>query len=289
MAETRPGFMQCRKCKATKGFVDDARTGDIICRSCGLVLEEQVIDLGADWRNFNEDSKDKSHAGVVNNLIEAMATQISDEGKHARLSITQKSIAMDSGDRAVLEVISKINEMGSRLGFTEDILKRARAAYKTFHDSKSRTIRGSKGDPIVCALLYLACKEEQVPRTFREIAKETGVNEKEMRSMYTKLTKNLPKTEKMGAAVAPSDLILRFCSKLKYSPTVVTEAQDIAREATPHLEGKNPNSIAAASILVATKSDPSKTAKDIAKAANITPATVLKIYYEILANRTQND
>jgi len=289
MADTTPGFTQCRNpvCRATKGFVEDTKSGDIVCRNCGLVLEEKVMDLGADWRNFDSD-KDKSHAGVVSTIFDSLATQIAVEagGKNSRLNAAQKSIAMESSERAISEVVSKINEMGTRLGFTEDILKRARQAYKTFHESKQRTIRGSKGDPIVCALLYLACKEEGVPRTFREIAKETGVNEKEIRNMYTKLTKQLPKSGKITTAVAPADLILRFCSKLQLAQSVISDAQDIARQATPHLEGKNPNSIAAAAILMATKtSDLSRMAKEIAKAASITPATVLKIHAEMVANK----
>jgi len=125
-----------------------------------------------------------------------------------------------------------------------------------------------------------------VPRTFREISKETGVNEKDIRNMYTKLTKIIPKTGKVTTAVAPADLILRFCSKLNLSQSLISEAQEIARIATPHLEGKNPNSIAAASILMATKTtDLSRMAKDIAKAASITPATVLKIHAEIAAHK----
>jgi len=288
MAELRPGFRQCKNptCRATKGFVEDIKTGDLVCLNCGRVLEEKLIDQGADWRNF-DDNKDKSHAVVSNNLIESMSTTIAEEkGSGSRLSVAQRSIAMESSERAIMEVSSKINEIGARLGFTEDILKRARHAYKTFYESKQRTMRGSKGEPIVCALLYLSCKEEGVPRTFKELSKESGVNEKEIRGMYTKITKILPKTTGVTTAVAPADLIIRFCSKLNLPQSVVTEAQDIARLNTPNLEGKNPNSIAAASILAASKaSDPQRLAKDIAKAASITSATVMKIYSEILANQ----
>jgi len=284
--QSRPGFIQCRACRATKGFIEDTKTGDMICTNCGLVLEEKIMDMGADWRNFSDSDKDRSHAGLVNSVFDSLATQISSgdgsKGKNSRLNAAQKSIAMESSERGILEVVSKINEMGNRLNFTEDVLKRARHAYKTFHECKQRTVRGSRGDAIVCALLYLACKEEGVPRTFRELAKESGVNEKEMRKMYTTLTKELPKTAKSIAAVAPADLISRFCSKLQLSQAIASEAQEIAKKGTPQLEGKNPNSIAAASILMATKStDNARMAKEIAKAASITASTVLKIHAEL--------
>jgi len=190
---------------------------------------------------------------------------------------------MDSAERGLVEVVSRINEIGSNLAFTEDVLKRARQAYKQFHENKQKTVRGSRSDAVVCSVLYIACKEEGVPRTFRELSKETGVKEKEIRKMYSTVTKELPKTAKTAAAVAPADLVLRFCSKLQLSPDVVTSAMEIARKAAPKLEGKSPSSIAAASILLATKSsDQARMARDIAKAASIATSTVQKVYSELL-------
>src|SRR3989344_3754003 len=33
--------------------------GEIICRDCGYVLEEKMIDFGQEWREFSEDSESK--------------------------------------------------------------------------------------------------------------------------------------------------------------------------------------------------------------------------------------
>ena len=43
---TRP----CDECGVVDWQMDDTR-GEIICNSCGLVVEENVIDPGAEWTN----------------------------------------------------------------------------------------------------------------------------------------------------------------------------------------------------------------------------------------------
>jgi transcription initiation factor TFIIIB Brf1 subunit/transcription initiation factor TFIIB len=45
-------------------FVDHAQ-GDVICRNCGLVAAERIVDLGSEWRNFENDDSgtDPSRVG----------------------------------------------------------------------------------------------------------------------------------------------------------------------------------------------------------------------------------
>jgi len=70
-------------------------------------------------------------------------------------------------------------------------------------------MRGTKKEAIIAAVLYMACKEEQVPRTFKELAKETGIKEKDIRKFYRNLTQLLPKTVNTAQAVSPVDLVVR--------------------------------------------------------------------------------
>jgi len=51
----------------------------------------------------------------------------------------------------------------------------------------------------------MACKEEGVPRTFKEISKETEISEKEIRKYYRALNKILPKGTGRTSA---SDLVV---------------------------------------------------------------------------------
>ena len=54
---TRP----CEECGVVDWQMDDSR-GEITCNSCGLVVEENVIDPGAEWTNRDR-SQDRSRVG----------------------------------------------------------------------------------------------------------------------------------------------------------------------------------------------------------------------------------
>ena len=51
----------CEECGVVDWQLDDTR-GEIICNSCGLVVEENVIDPGAEWTNRDK-TEDRSRVG----------------------------------------------------------------------------------------------------------------------------------------------------------------------------------------------------------------------------------
>ena len=55
---------------------------------------------------------------------------------------------------------------------------RANALFKKVHDGKN--LRGRSNDAISSACLYIACRQEGVPRTFKEIVAVSTVSKKEI-------------------------------------------------------------------------------------------------------------
>jgi len=81
----------------------------------------------------------------------------------------------------------------------DDVRKRAKAIYKQFETKKTRKIRGSNSDAIIVAVLYLACKELSVSRTFKELAKETATKEQEIK----KCTSSSPNNSEVRHVLPP--------------------------------------------------------------------------------------
>jgi len=131
------------------------------------------------------------------------------------------------------------------------------------------------------AVIYKACKELGVARTFRELARETGTREQEIKKMYGVLTKHLGTTS--ARPTPPHELVIRFCNHLSLPTYVKTTAEQIAKNVAPRLEGKSPSSIASTSIFMAVTRHQCVgcSEKDIAKAASIAPSTVAHIYSEM--------
>jgi len=58
MAETK-----CPECSSSKITRDDEK-GEIICNQCGLVLSDDLVDLGKEWRSFDSDQlEEKARTG----------------------------------------------------------------------------------------------------------------------------------------------------------------------------------------------------------------------------------
>jgi len=50
-------------------FVTDPETGEVVCRRCGLVLQEEVLDQKPEWRAFTpEERRAKARAGAPTSL-----------------------------------------------------------------------------------------------------------------------------------------------------------------------------------------------------------------------------
>jgi transcription initiation factor TFIIIB Brf1 subunit/transcription initiation factor TFIIB len=73
-----------------------------------------------------------------------------------------------------------------------------------------RSGRRFKQNVVETAVIYVACKEAGVPRTFRELARSTGLREKHIRKYYGLVRKVVvPKTDQAIAPTTAADLVVR--------------------------------------------------------------------------------
>jgi len=129
----------------------------------------------------------------------------------------------------MISAFEKIAHYSELLRLNHDIRNKAKSIYKQFEEKRQASMRGTKKDAMVAAILYMACKDEQVPRTFKgifeplaalkhqkltpfvslEIAKGTGIDEKEVKKFYKILIKVLPTPMLAAVAVVPADIVVR--------------------------------------------------------------------------------
>jgi transcription initiation factor TFIIB len=245
-----------------------------------------VIDMGSEWRNFGDSEENKSRAEVVDDLSDGrtmIVTKPSKQQVKYNDSICKIQNHISGSEQKALSLAAgRISEFGERMNLPQTVMKSAKKIYKDFETAKKkRKVRGSNTDAFIIAVLYLACKENGLSRTFKELSRDTEIKDLEVRRMYQQLTKRLGSNGR--APVAPHDLVIRICSHLQLQPAIMYLAQQIAKNGTPRFEGKNPSSIAAASVLLAVKHKNVSecTEREIATAASITPATVKNIYKEM--------
>ena len=49
---------KCPECGGINLFLN-SKKGEVICKDCGLVIEDKMVDFGQEWREFSSDSDAK--------------------------------------------------------------------------------------------------------------------------------------------------------------------------------------------------------------------------------------
>ena len=50
----RKTVKECPEC-ASKNIFRNVEKGETVCRDCGLVIEDRMVDLSQEWREFEDD------------------------------------------------------------------------------------------------------------------------------------------------------------------------------------------------------------------------------------------
>jgi len=203
-------------------------------------------------------------------------------------------------DRNLVEAFKSISTKCERIGLPKLITDRAKQFYKTSEDLK--TSKGKALEGMVAACIYLACRIERVPRTFREISALTRISKKDIGRCYKLLVPLVvPKTGGQQAlsnidpsieTVSPSsthEFLARFCSYLNLNLEVQKAATTLCHRASKleSVAGKSPISIAAACIYMISQLYPQyrKQQKDIAFVAGVSEVTIRNTYKDLYAKR----
>jgi transcription initiation factor TFIIB len=157
---------------------------------------------------------------------------------------------------------------------------RANEIYKKVEDLKS--IRGCSQDAILAACLYIACRQEYKPRTFKEICSvANGASKKEIGRATKFIVKQLK--EEMGMSmemgtIHAGDFLRRFCSHLGMSNTAVRAATETVKRSEMLDIRKSPISVAVAAIYMISQLSDDKNLKDISGVAGVAEVTIRNSY-----------
>eukprot|EP00752_Nemacystus_decipiens_P005122 g4647.t1 len=176
--------MFCKECMADSDIFVDPRAGEIICRTCAVVIGERCIDDGAEWRTFVDDSSngraDPNRCGAAESpLLSAksgMNTLIEGgrDGKlTAKLQRLQGMAVKESASERALKTdfFAKLREFGHRLGLTHAMQEYACLMLRKAEDSGLfKFKKAERGEAICVAVTLLTCRHWRRAQTMKEMA-----------------------------------------------------------------------------------------------------------------------
>ncbi|CAO2822235.1 unnamed protein product [Amaranthus hypochondriacus] len=287
------GDAYCTDCKKHTEVVFDHSAGDTVCSECGLVLESHSIDETSEWRTFANESNDNDPVrvgGPTNPLLTdgGLSTVISKPngttGDYLSSSLGRWQNRGANPDRGLILAFKTIATMADRLGLVSTIKDRASEIFKKVEDQKSS--RGRNQDAILAACLYIACRQEDKPRTVKEICSvANGATKKEIGRAKEYIVKQLE--VEMGQAVDmgtihAGDFLRRFCSNLGMNNQAMKAAQEAVKKSEEIDIRRSPISIAAAVIYIITQlSEQKKPLRDISLATGVAEGTIRNAYKDL--------
>lgn len=285
---------KCPEC-TSKNLIHDYDTGETICGDCGLVLYDQMLDKGPEWRAFTQEEKaSKSRVGAPTSYSihdKGLSTVISQVDRDAfgrklpvatRLQMWRlrkwqiRSRVHSSSDRNLAQAMSELDRLSGTMNIPTQIKEKAAVIYRRILEKG--LVRGRSINAIAAASLYAACRRNETPRTLREISEASLVNKKDVARCYRLLLQELD----VHMPIAdPLTYVSKIAEKNGISGKTQGTAIAILRAARRKrvVSGKDPMGLAAAALYIACLQNSEKiTQKDIAEAAGVTEVTIRNRY-----------
>ena len=280
---------QCPRCVSAE-LISDPENGETVCSKCGLVLEEDAVDMGPEWRAFTPTERnnrqrtglgmsytlyDKGLSTVFKGNRDAYGNPLKDDIriKMDRLRRYDNRSKFDETWRRNLSIaMAELDRMTTALHLPQNIKEQSALLYRKA--LKLDLIRGRSIDAFVSATIYAACRQNNLPRPLKTISKlstrEHGEIARTYRLVLREMNLKMPIDD-------PMKFIPSIASKLNLKRETEQMAVDILVRAKKRnsLSGKDPRGLAAAALYMSCiKNDDKRIQKAVADAAGTTEVTL---------------
>ena len=271
------------------------RTGktETRCEECGLVVAEDAIDRGPEWRSFADEDVDRRRTGAPltrSRHDRGLSTEI---GYEARGRITgrkrrQLSRMRREHNRARISTKADRNQV---TGFTEirrlvgDLslpISAREQACRLFESAQNEDLlTGRSIEGFAAASVYAVGRSLSIARTIDEVVDEAQATEAELKAAYAALNRELGLPT---GPIDPTEYLPRYASALDLETDVERRAGEYVSRLVEagELGGRNPSGVAAACLYVAARGGPSAvTQVEAGEVADVSPVTIRKTAHSL--------
>lgn len=296
----------CKYCNAQNSIITDFSAGQVVCSSCGAVLEDRIIDETYEGRNFGSENqgsggKDQTRVGgPINAYTEEINAGVSIATKKNGTPLSNiRMRSSGSSNNSLQRIFKKADELAQKLELKKSIVDKAKDLLALVE--KQKKLKGRSLDCIIASVIYVACRLTNVPRPLPEIAKNLGLEKKTVNKCFNSIKHIIIENNDNQIAQNVSGLVNSYCNKLEEKlkkqenqenqekwKSLKKDAMEISEMICNKevIAGRNPNTIAAVSILIASRlNELQLSKKDIADTTTTTENTISNAYQDLLKYR----
>jgi len=261
--------------------------GEIICKYCGLVVNERILDLSHSgiraFNNYERNKKERTGSPMSILMPDISLSTVIDKTRISNSDLKRAAkwnTHMTWEKRNMLIAITELKRIGTNLGFPMHIKKAAILIYKKVF--KRELLRGRSISGMIAACAYYICKKERIPITFQEILDEASMDSNIIKKCYKIL---LTELKLKSTSMDPVALIPRYCADLNLNIDVEKATSNLLKNyiTKNSISGKDPKGLCAGAIyLVAKLKNKKISQKEISRVVKVTEVTLRSRYKDIL-------
>ena len=182
----------CKYCNAQNSIITDFSAGQVVCSSCGAVLEDRIIDETYEGRNFGSENqgsggKDQTRVGgPINAYTEEINAGVSIATKKNGTPLSNiRMRSSGSSNNSLQRIFKKADELAQKLELKKSIVDKAKDLLALVE--KQKKLKGRSLDCIIASVIYVACRLTNVPRPLPEIAKNLGLEKKTVNKCFNSI------------------------------------------------------------------------------------------------------
>lgn len=277
------GTTPCPECKG------EVRTNSVetICEDCGLVIGEQRIDHGPEWRTHDQDQRKRTGAPLtaarhdqglsteIGRRKDANGNELSGQ-KRQRLSRMRREQNrgrfQSKAKRNLAHGLGEVRRVASVLGLSDSVRDQACQLFQSAQNED--LLRGRSIEAIAAASIYGACRCNGHTRLLDDVVDTARVEQPRVANAYKTLNTELGLPTQ---PVRPSEFIPRLASEHDVPAYIRQRARRLAEqsELSGAASGVKPSGFAAACLYKAGREEGRwLTQAEVAEVASVTAATI---------------
>ncbi|WP_316505196.1 transcription initiation factor TFIIIB [Nitrosopumilus sp.] len=241
--------------------ITDSERGEIVCGGCGLILVQNMPDTSHENNGYTQEDfmkqtrtgpatsltmHDRGLSTVIGTNQDSTGKALSSKTKYEFNRLRTWDQRSKSKDTASLsKAFTLLNAMKTKLGIPHSVIEDTAYIYRKAVNAK--LTKGRTIVSLVSAALYVACRENNIPRTLDDVADagnvERKILSKDFRTLVKKLEINLNQYD-------TTSFISKISNNINLKEKTKRDAFDILKrcEKEQITAGKHPVAQAAASL-----------------------------------------
>ena len=270
-------IFKCTNCSSTK-FQDDLTIKERICKKCGMAspMPEEI----------GEGRKSRYRLGTKTNTKDSSGKTI----KGKQQTIQKKRKYAESTDQNTAKINITLKKLEEKIlsfsGHEEFHPASERALFILKKSKKRKSLAPKETIAKTCAAFYAACREINISKEIRQIAKSQNVYEKRVRMIYRFMLREFPELEPKPDD--PKLKLQKMITGMSVKPDEQLKAQIKAGKMIekflklPESSGRNPSGVAASAVYLCVKGLTQNEASECSGVSLSTIASNVKIMRKVL-------